>query len=82
MHYDSNVSSQKMKGNDMESVIKVEGMSCDHCVKSITEALTALDGVESVTVDLAAKTVTVGHTTAVSPAQLSDEIEDQGYEVV
>jgi copper chaperone len=30
----------------------VEGMTCNHCVSSITEELTALDGVDSVSVDL------------------------------
>lgn len=32
----------------------VEGMTCGHCVSSVTEELSAVDGVESVSVDLKA----------------------------
>lgn len=32
--------------------IKVSGMTCQHCVKSVTDALNALDGVSNVSVDL------------------------------
>jgi copper chaperone len=28
--------------------LKVEGMSCQHCVRAVTEALSAVDGVEKV----------------------------------
>ena len=31
----------------------VSGMTCDHCVKAVTEEVSALDGVTSVDVDLA-----------------------------
>jgi copper chaperone len=33
---------------------RVAGMTCEHCVAAVTEELTALDGVTSVTVDLTA----------------------------
>ena len=32
--------------------IKIKGMSCQHCVMAVTKALTALDGVKDVKVDL------------------------------
>lgn len=62
--------------------LNVEGMSCEHCVKAVTNAVGALPGVAGVAVDLAAKTVTVEH----DPAQcavdkIKAEIEDQGYEI-
>ena len=34
------------------STIKVNGMSCQHCVMSVTKALEALDGIRNVTVSL------------------------------
>ena len=40
-------------------VIKIGGMSCEHCKKSVTEALEALDGVSEVSVDLAAGTARI-----------------------
>jgi len=40
-------------------VIQVNGMSCDHCVQTITAALKAINGVAGVQVDLENKAVTV-----------------------
>lgn len=67
----------------VKTVLKVEGMSCEHCVKVVTKAAGALPGVESVAVDLAAKTVTVDYDPDKSPLEkIKLEIEDQGYEVI
>lgn len=64
------------------SVLKVDGMSCEHCVKAINKAVSAILGVENVSVDLKGKTVTVEHEpTRASLDRIKNEIEDQGYEV-
>ncbi|OJU09462.1 MAG: copper-binding protein [Clostridiales bacterium 43-6] len=66
-----------------KSILKVEGMSCEHCVKAVTKAVGALPGVTYVAVDLKAGTVTVEHDTAQSPLNIiAQEIEDQGYDVI
>jgi len=63
--------------------LKVEGMGCEHCVKTITNALKALPGMRSVVVDLKAKTVTVECDTAqCSREKIVRGIEDAGYDVV
>jgi copper chaperone len=65
------------------SIIHVDGMSCEHCVKAVTTAVTALEGVSSVAVDLGAKTVTVEHDpnlTSVDSIQAA--IEEQGYDIL
>ena len=36
----------------IQTVFKVEGMSCGHCAKAIAEAVEALPGVANVAVDL------------------------------
>lgn len=36
----------------MEQIVKVKGMSCQHCVKAVTKALQNLEGVKSVEVSL------------------------------
>jgi copper chaperone len=65
------------------SVLKVNGMSCQHCVNAVTKAVGALPGVSNVSVDLKGKTVTVEHDLASAPLdKIKHEIEDQGYEVV
>ena len=67
----------------MESkVLNVEGMSCDHCVKSISSALSAINGVNDVKVDLAQKTVSVVFEPSKTGLdKIKDAIADQGYEV-
>lgn len=34
-------------------VLKIEGMTCSHCVRAVTEALESVEGVAHVSVDLA-----------------------------
>ncbi|MPN04992.1 Copper chaperone CopZ [bioreactor metagenome] len=65
------------------TIMKVDGMSCEHCVKTVKNAVGALPGVQGVTVDLKAKTVTVEHDPSAAPVdKIKVEIEDQGYEIV
>lgn len=65
------------------TILKVEGMSCQHCVKAVTCAVGEVDGVSNVSVDLEAKTVTVDHDPDKAPIdKIKFEIEDQGYDVV
>ncbi|MFB4210955.1 copper chaperone CopZ [Shouchella sp. 1P09AA] len=65
-----------------QSIIKVSGMSCQHCVKSIEQALGSLDGVEQVDVALDKEEVSVRYKKdLVSLDGLENEIEEQGYDV-
>lgn len=66
-----------------KTVLKVDGMSCEHCVKAITSAGGTLPGVHKVSVDLKAKTVTFSYDPTQSTLdQIKSEIKEQGYEVV
>jgi copper chaperone len=60
--------------------INVAGMSCQHCVKSVTAALTAVDPLATVSIDLPAGKVSVDSTAPVG--RLTDAISDAGYEVI
>ena len=65
------------------STLKVDGMSCEHCVKAVTGAVEALPGVSSVAVDLTAKTVTVEHDPGITDVtKIKAEIEEQGYDII
>ena len=66
----------------MEQVLKIEGMMCGHCQKHVEEALSAMDGVTSVTVDLEGKKATVTTNKEISTDQFSKVIADAGYELV
>lgn len=65
------------------TVLKVNGMSCEHCVKAVKKAVTALPGIGSVEVDLKAGMVTVEYDTAqTSLDKIKAEIDDQGYDII
>jgi copper chaperone len=60
---------------------QVNGMTCGHCVASVTEELSAVPGVTAVQVDLASGRVDV---TADAPLEMSAvvaAVEEAGYEV-
>ncbi|MEJ5061459.1 MULTISPECIES: cation transporter [unclassified Pseudomonas] len=59
-------------------VFNVEGMSCGHCVKAITQAVQAKDPAASVHIDLAAKEV--GVESALTTDQVIDAINEEGYD--
>ncbi|KJR47989.1 Heavy metal binding protein [Desulfosporosinus sp. I2] len=60
-----------------QTILKVEGMTCNHCKMRVEKALQALSGVESVKVDLAAKEAVV--TGETERASLVKAIVDAGY---
>ena len=68
----------------MTKIIHVEGMGCQNCVKHVTEALEALEGVEKADVKLETNTATVTLKTEVSNEVLKSllkSVEDAGYDV-
>ncbi|MDN5106180.1 heavy metal translocating P-type ATPase [Aliarcobacter butzleri] len=70
------------KGDKMEKILKVDGMTCGHCKARVEKVVSAIDGVDSVDVDLASKNVTVKMSKDISEQTLSDVIVDAGYEVI
>lgn len=57
----------------------VPGMHCGHCKQAVSEEISAVDGVESVEVDLDTKLVkVVGE--SLDDAQLRAAIDEAGYE--
>ena len=59
----------------------VDGMSCEHCVHAITSEVTQVTGIETVTVDLDAKAVTVNGD-PIDDAAIRAAIDEAGYTVV
>jgi copper ion binding protein len=66
----------------MPSTIKVKGMSCQHCVMSVTKALNQLEGIKNVQVDLAKGEVRFDNTKEVASQRIEKAIEDTGYEII
>ncbi|GHV37738.1 hypothetical protein FACS18949_18080 [Clostridia bacterium] len=65
----------------MKTTLNIEGMSCEHCVKHVTEALKGLPGVTSVKVSLKDKNAVVEHG-GVTLDAFRAAVDDAGYEVV
>lgn len=69
----------------MDTTISIDGMTCGHCVASVTEEITGIDGVSKVDVDLNAggiSTATVESSGPLSEATLSEAVAEAGYTVV
>ena len=64
----------------MEKKLKVEGMMCQHCVKHVTEALAAVDGVEKVDVSLEEGTATVQCAEGVADEALLAAVRGADYD--
>jgi copper chaperone len=62
--------------------IKINGMSCRHCVMAVTKALGALDGIKDVKVDLKSGVATYEEVKSVDPAAVAAAIKKAGFEVV
>lgn len=63
-------------------LFRVPGVSCDQCVRVISQSVGALAGVRFVTVSLADKSVRVEHNGHIDPATLIRAINAAGYQDV
>lgn len=66
---------------DATRTYTVEGMTCQHCVASVTEEVSEVAGVEGVDVDLASGRLTVQGTDIADDA-IADAVAEAGYRVV
>ena len=60
----------------------VKGMTCGHCVASVTSEVSKLDGVTRVDIDLPTGAVSVHSDEPVDPAAFAAAVDEAGYEVV
>jgi len=69
----------------VSTTVNVSGMTCGHCISSVSEELEALEGVEAVDVDLNAggiSTVTITSEKALSRSEIGEAVAEAGYLVV
>ena len=66
----------------MASTIKVKGMSCQHCVMSVTKALGQLEGIKNVRVDLVKGEVRFDNSKEIASNRIEKAISDAGYQVI
>lgn len=61
---------------------KVLGMTCGHCVQSVTEEVSAIAGVSDVEVILESGTLKFSADTPIADAVVEAAVKEAGYEVV
>ena len=64
-----------------QSTYTVTGMTCGHCVTSVTEEITDIDGVTNVEVNLPTGAVTVTSKQPLDEAQMRAAVEEAGYKL-
>ena len=60
----------------------VSGMTCSHCVSSVTEEVANIPGVTGVQVDLGSGAVTITSETPVEETAVKAAVDEAGYELV
>ena len=76
---------QEQAMSTVSTTVNVSGMTCGHCVSSVSEELEALAGVEKVDVDLNSggiSTVTIISAGALSTSEIGEAVAEAGYLVV
>ena len=63
------------------STYTVSGMTCGHCIASVTEEIGEIDGVQEVAADLASGQVVVTSDGPVDPADIRAAVEEAGYKL-
>ncbi len=64
----------------MKETLKIEGMTCDHCVMHVTNALEAIDGVEKAKVSL--KKNEVKFSAPADMDKMAVAVAEAGYKVI
>jgi len=64
-----------------ENTYTVTGMTCGHCVASVTEEISEIDGVTDVAVDLPTGAVTVTSKKPLDESEVRAAVEEAGYQL-
>lgn len=62
--------------------ITVTGMTCQHCVMSVTEEISEIDGVSAVDVELESGAVTVLSNREISTDEIAAAVTEAGFQLV
>jgi copper chaperone len=76
---------QEQAMSTVSTTVNVSGMTCGHCVSSVSEELETLAGVEKVDVELNSggiSTVTITSTDPLSTSEIGEAVAEAGYLVV
>lgn len=66
----------------MKKELIIKGMSCEHCVKHVEDALREIEEVQDVIVSLSQKKASISLKDHVDDAKLKEAVEEAGYTVL
>lgn len=66
----------------MKKIITIDGMSCEHCKSSVESSLKALEGADSVKVNLKNKTAVVSMKNEIADNVFENAITELGFKPV
>lgn len=61
---------------------QVQGMTCQHCVRAVTEEVSSIDGVREVEVHLETGRMDIDSDVAITAEAMAEAVERAGYELV
>lgn len=61
------------------STYPVTGMTCEHCVRAVTEEVRRIEGVADVMVGLPTGALTISSSQPVEEAAVAEAVEEAGY---
>ncbi|MDO4690636.1 MAG: heavy metal-associated domain-containing protein [Fusobacterium sp.] len=64
----------------MKKVLKIDGMGCEHCIKSVRDALSTLDNLNIIEVKLGEAIIEIKEEKQIT--KVKEVLEDAGYEVM
>jgi copper chaperone CopZ len=71
-----------VQGIGVTTVYKVSGMTCGHCEGAVSQEISALEGVSSVTADAKTGEVTVASAAPLDETAVRAAVDEAGYELV
>ncbi|MEH1166329.1 heavy metal-associated domain-containing protein [Micromonospora sp. CPCC 205539] len=66
----------------VDTTYQVQGMTCGHCVSSVSAEVRAIPGVHDVQVDLAAGRVTVSSDQPLDAELVRAAVDEAGYDLI
>ncbi|MBQ3438242.1 MAG: cation transporter [Fusobacterium sp.] len=64
----------------MQKIIKIDGMGCEHCIKSVKEALGEVENLKILDVKIGEATIEIENEDILKT--VVEKLDDAGYEVV
>ncbi|MCH5166517.1 MAG: heavy-metal-associated domain-containing protein [Erysipelotrichales bacterium] len=71
-----------MFAKKIKTIVSIEGMSCGHCISSVTKALESLDNVKKVSVSLSKKEASIVSTEKLKKEDITKVIDELDFKVI